>query len=68
MTTTNLWPELPLAEWKETYYTLHMWTHIIGKIRLALTPLENHWWNTSQYVNPRGLTTSTITYKVGTYE
>ena len=63
MTTTNLWPELPLAEWKDTYYTLHMWTQIVGKIRLALTPLENHWWNTTLYLTPRGLTTSIMSYK-----
>ena len=41
--TTNPWPALPLAEWKDTYATLHMWTQIVGKIRLALTPLVNHW-------------------------
>lgn len=63
MTTTNLWPELPLIEWKDTYYTLHMWTQIVGKIRLALTPLENHWWNIALYVTPRGLTTSTMVYE-----
>jgi hypothetical protein len=63
MTTRNLWPELPLAEWKDTYYTLHMWTQIVGKIRLALTPLQNHWWNATLYATPRGLTTSTMTYK-----
>ena len=63
MTTSNLWPELPLAEWKDTYETLHMWTQIIGKIRLALTPRQNHWWNITLYVTPRGLTTSTMTYK-----
>ena len=63
MTTTNLWPGLPLADWKDTYYTLHMWTQIVGKIRLALTPLQNHWWNATLYVTPRGLTTSTMTYK-----
>jgi hypothetical protein len=63
MTTSNLWPELPLAEWKDTYGTLHMWTQIVGKIRLALTPRQNHWWNTTFYVTPRGLTTSTMTYK-----
>ena len=63
MTTTNLWPELPLADWKDTYYTLHMWTQIVGKIRLALTPLQNHWWNATLYITPRGLTTSTMTYK-----
>ena len=63
MTATNLWPELPLAEWKETYETLHMWTQIVGKIRLTLTPLQNHWWNCTLYVTPRGLTTSAIPYK-----
>ncbi len=38
------WPALPLEEWEDTYHTLHMWTQIVGKIRLALTPLINHWW------------------------
>ena len=60
--TMNPWPELPLAEWKDTLATLHMWTQIVGKIRLALTPLENHWWNVPLYVTPRGLTTSAIPY------
>jgi len=58
--TVNSWPALPLSEWKETYDTLHMWTQIVGKIQLALTPTENHWWNTTLYVSPRGLTTSTM--------
>ncbi len=62
-TSSTLWPELPLAEWKDTYYTLHMWAQIVGKIRLALTPLQNHWWNCTLYVTPRGLTTSAIPYK-----
>jgi len=62
-TPKNLWPELPLEEWKDTYETLHMWTQIIGKIRLALTPRQNHWWNTTLYVTPRGLTTSEMPYK-----
>ena len=61
--TSNPWPELPLAEWKDTFETLHMWTQIVGKIRLKLTPLENHWWNVTLYVTPRGLTTSIMTYK-----
>ena len=60
--TKNAWPALPLSKWKETYATLHMWTQIVGKIRLALTPIQNHWWNTSLYVSPRGLTTSTMHY------
>jgi uncharacterized protein DUF5996 len=60
--TANTWPSLPLSEWKDTYETLHMWTQIIGKIRLALTPFINHWWNTTLYVSPRGLTTTTMHY------
>ena len=52
------WPPLPLDEWRETRDTLHRWTQIAGKIRLALTPLVNHWWNVTLYVTARGLTTS----------
>src|ERR671932_2579813 len=60
---TNLWPaELPLAEWKDTYDTLHRWTQIVGKIRLSLTPQVNHWWNSTLYITPRGLTTSSMYY------
>ena len=55
--TTNAWPELPLAEWKDTYDTLHRWTQIIGKIKLALTPQVNQWWNCTLHVTPHGLTT-----------
>ncbi|MGI9101784.1 MAG: DUF5996 family protein [Terriglobales bacterium] len=54
------WPSLPLAEWKETYHNLHMWTQIVGKVRLELTPKTNHWWNVPFYVSSRGLTTSPI--------
>src|SRR3954469_4283210 len=60
--TTNTWSELPLKKWIDTYTTLHMWTQIIGKIRLILSPYINHWWNTTFYVTPRGLTTSSIPY------
>ena len=63
-----LWPELPLESWKETYATLHMWTQIVGKVRLALTPLVNHWWNVPLYVNSRGLTTSPIPYRTSPFE
>jgi hypothetical protein len=56
------WPALPLAEWRDTRDTLHMWTQIVGKIRMALTPLINHWWNVPLYVSARGLTTSFIPY------
>lgn len=62
------WPALPLEQWEATYRTLHMWTQIVGKIRLALTPLENHWWNTALYVNTRGLTTSPIPYRGSAFE
>ena len=54
------WPELPLSAWEDTYHTLHLWTQIVGKIRLGLTPLQNHWWNAAFYVGTRGLTTSPI--------
>ena len=53
----EMWPTLPVASWKETYETLHMLTQIVGKIRLATTPMENHWWNSTLYVTPTGLTT-----------
>src|SRR5258707_7085600 len=62
------WPALPLAEWDATYRTLHMWSQIVGKIRLGLTPLQNHWWNTALYVNARGLTTSLIPYRGSAFE
>jgi hypothetical protein len=52
------WPDLTLARWSDTRETLHMWTQIVGKIRLALNPLINHWWQVSLYVSARGLTTS----------
>ena len=62
-TVTNpAWPALPLAEWQDTYATLHMWTQIVGKTRLALAPMENHWWQVALYVTPRGLTTSAMPY------
>jgi hypothetical protein len=56
------WPALPLNSWKDTYATLHLWTQIVGKVRLSLTPLVNHWWNVPLYVTARGLTTSRIPY------
>jgi hypothetical protein len=59
----NDWPALPLAEWEKTYATLHMWSQIVGKVRLALTPVVNHWWNVTLYLTPRGLTTSVMHYQ-----
>ncbi|MBA3240271.1 MAG: hypothetical protein H0T60_03505 [Acidobacteria bacterium] len=64
----EVWPGLPLEEWKDTYATLHMWTQIVGKIRLAQSPLVNHWWNVPLYVTPRGLDTSAIPYGTRTFE
>ena len=65
---SDAWPALPLEAWKDTYATLHMWTQIVGKVRLALTPLINHWWNVPLYVDARGLTTSAIAYRDRTFE
>lgn len=62
------WPELPLAAWKETYATLHLWTQIVGKIRLAQTPWLNHSWHVVLYVTPRGLTTSPIPFGERTFQ
>ena len=57
------WPELEWAEWAATADTLHMWTQMVGKTRLALTPLQNHWWNVPLYVSARGLTTSAMPWR-----
>ncbi len=57
------WPELPWDRWQATANTLHMWTQIVGKTRLALTPLQNHWWNVPLYVTARGLGTSAMPFK-----
>ncbi len=58
----NAWPALPYFAWRETYTTLHLWTQIVGKIRLSLTPWQNHSWHVALYVTTRGLTTSPIPY------
>src|ERR1700726_3312628 len=67
-TAEQYWPALLLEEWEPTYRTLHMWTQIVGKIRLTLAPLQNHWWNVALYVNTRGLTTSPIPYRGDAFE
>ena len=68
MKESQRWPALPLAEWEDTYATLHMWTQVVGKIRLALSPPVNHFWGTTFYVTARGLTTSPMPYRRGTVE
>jgi Family of unknown function (DUF5996) len=66
--TAERWPLLPYEAWKETLDTLHMWTQIVGKVRLELSPLVNHWWHVTFYVTARGLTTSPIPYRGSTFE
>jgi len=63
-----IWPELNYAEWKDTLATLHMWTQIVGKIRLTLTPWTNHSWHVTLYLTSRGLTTSPIPHGSATFE
>ncbi|MBD1845614.1 hypothetical protein H6F89_19810 [Cyanobacteria bacterium FACHB-63] len=65
---SEVWLPLPVAEWQDTNETLHLWTQIIGKIRLALAPRVNHWWHSTLYVTPRGLTTSAIPYETRTFQ
>jgi len=58
----DVWPELDWAQWSDTADTLHMWTQIVGKTRLALSPLQAHWWNVPLYVSARGLSTAAMPY------
>ncbi len=59
---SNLWAELRWEDWSATAETLHMWTQIVGKVRLALSPMQAHWWNVPLYVSARGLNTSAMPY------
>ncbi len=61
------WPPLPLSEWQETQETLHLWTQIVGKVKLALTPFQNEWWNVAFSSVPRGLTTGLIPSDAGAF-
>src|SRR5713101_1792705 len=65
---SEVWLELNYADWKDTCATLHMWTQIVGKIRLTLTPWTNHSWHVTLYVTARGLTTSPIPHDSSTFE
>src|SRR6201984_3200004 len=58
--TVAVWPDLPYSEWRDTAQTLQLWTQIVGKVRLALTPWLNHGWQVPLYVGARGLGTSVI--------
>jgi hypothetical protein len=62
------WPALPFGDWKDTCETLHMYLQVVGKVRLALAPKTNQWWNVPFYVTPRGLTTSLIPYGHRSFE
>ncbi|MGH7290980.1 MAG: DUF5996 family protein, partial [Myxococcota bacterium] len=65
---STAWPALRVADWTETRDTLHMWTQVVGKIRLAKAPMVNHWWQTTLYVTTRGLTTSAIPDGTSSFE
>jgi hypothetical protein len=67
-TSETAWPSLRVHDWTDTRNTLHMWVQIVGKIRLAHAPFVNHWWQTTLYVSPRGLTTGAIPYGTGTFD
>ncbi|MFL5283828.1 MAG: DUF5996 family protein [Rhodopila sp.] len=62
LSTPGDWPDLPFSDWADTCATLHLWTQVVGKIRLAHVPMINHWWQVPLYVTARGLTTSPMPY------
>src|SRR5215469_18211342 len=64
----EIWPALPYETWKDTCETLHLWTQIVGKVRMELSPFHNNWWHVTFYVTPRGLTTSAIPYQSGAFD
>ncbi len=68
LNSSDAWPALPLSAWADTYATLHMWTQIVGKVRMTLSPHVNQWWEVPLYVSARGLTTSPIPYSEGIFE
>jgi len=65
-TEPDLLPAMPFDSWKDTLATLHMWTQVVGKVRLKLCPLVNHYWNVTFYVTARGMTTSAMPFQNGT--
>lgn len=67
MSTPNSWPLLPYADLKDTLATLHLWTQMVGKVRLRKTPWINHSWHVTLYVSPRGLTTGSMPYAQGVF-
>src|ERR1700733_1040355 len=67
-TPIEAWPELNWPDWQETADTLHLWTQIVGKVRMKLAPMVNHWWQVTLYLTSRGLTTSPIPYGAMTFD
>jgi hypothetical protein len=65
---SDAWPDLPLAGWQDTYATLHRWTQIVGKVRLARTPWINHSWHVTLYVTARGLTTGPVPHGTTSFQ
>jgi hypothetical protein len=68
MSENSIWPDLPLSAWSDTCDTLQLWTQIVGKVRIALTPLINHWWNATFIVTARGLTAPAMPCPGGTFD
>ncbi len=68
MNHSSQWPDLPFAAWSDTCNTLHLWTQIAGKVRIALTPLVNHWWNATFFVTARGLVAPAMPCRGGTFD
>lgn len=66
--TEPVWPRIPISEWEAARDTVHLWTQVIGKVRLAFTPFVNHWWNVPLYVSAHGLTTSLMHTSRGAVE
>jgi hypothetical protein len=65
---SETWPDLPLAAWSPTCETLHRWIQVVGKVRMALTPLTNHWWNVTLHVTPRGLATTSTPHGTRSFD
>jgi hypothetical protein len=65
---TQPWPRLRVADWTDTRDTLHMWTQIVGKVRMAYAPPVNHWWHVTLYPTARGLTTSAVPHGTGVFD
>ncbi|MBM2615896.1 hypothetical protein JIG36_10045 [Actinoplanes sp. LDG1-06] len=66
--TDSSWPRLRVSDWTDTRDTLHMWTQIVGKVRMAYAPPVNHWWHVTLYPGPRGLSTSAVPYGQGAFD